>query len=157
MINFSIKKNYRLIPLLFCLLIIIPYCFQTVSALSSSDEWVETGNKLFEQEKFDEAIMAYNNALNYDRGNADAWNGKAIVFSVTGNFDKALKATDMVIMIEPDYPGILCKKGSLSMITKRYHLAIDAYNKELLKDSSSCRNLPPLPDSTTYPSTPTPD
>lgn len=54
-------------------------------------------------EKYDEALAAFNKALEIDPQYADAWNNKGFALNFLGRHDEAIKAFDMAIEIESGF------------------------------------------------------
>lgn len=54
-------------------------------------------------ERYDEALAAFNKALEIDPQCADAWNNKGFALNFLGRHDEALKAFDMAIEIESGF------------------------------------------------------
>jgi len=72
-------------------------------AVQSSNAWVQEGRMLTNSGKYNEAIMAYNKAIEIDPQNYLAWNGRGVVLDELGKFDEAIKAYNKAIEIDPQY------------------------------------------------------
>jgi len=57
----------------------------------SAKEWFEKGVGYFENNKFEEAILAYNEAIKIDPGLAEAFTNRGNALIVLGKYEDALK------------------------------------------------------------------
>jgi len=131
-------------------------------ALSSYDKAIETAKSDHELSmawegrgmgldllgRKDEAIEAYNKAVELDSKNADAWIGKGVVLLnqafITNNISLNLegeKAVDKALEIDPQDPWAWANKGSALLGQKRYEEAIKAYDKALELDPQNPQAL----------------
>ena len=67
----------------------------------SAKEWFDKGVGYFENNKFEEAIMAYNEAIKINPGLAEAWTNKGNALIVLGKFEDALKNYEEAIKANP--------------------------------------------------------
>ena len=74
----------------------------------SAKEWFDKGVGLFENNKFEEAIQAYDEALKINPGLAEAWTNKGNALIVLGKFEDALKNYEEAIKVNP------CRLGNLA-------------------------------------------
>ena len=66
-----------------------------------SAEWVNRGDNLYRQKKYEKAISCYNKAIELEPHNLNGWYGKAGVLRETGNYYEALICFDKVLEIYP--------------------------------------------------------
>lgn len=59
---------------------------------------------------------------------------KGAQFILDGDFEKALSYLDQAIMMEPNNPGLLNKKGVALRALGRYDEALECFNKSLQLD-----------------------
>ena len=62
--------------------------------------WIYKGNALYNQHKYDEAIQAYDKAIEIDPDTCTAWNNKGIAFDDVGKYDEATQAYDKAIKMD---------------------------------------------------------
>jgi tetratricopeptide (TPR) repeat protein len=62
----------------------------------SAKEWFDKGVGLFENNKFEEAIQAYDEAIKIDPALAEAWTNKGNALIVLGKYEDALKTYEEV-------------------------------------------------------------
>jgi tetratricopeptide (TPR) repeat protein len=70
-----------------------------------ADTWYNKGLNLSKQNKYDEAILAFDNATKLNPNHTEAWFGKAEAFESVypPRFEEAIKYYDRVIQLDPDY------------------------------------------------------
>ena len=88
----------RLAYALFILLLILmtpAQCQQT------AEDWYNGGTALSIQGKYDDAIKAYDEAINLDPNLAAAWDDKGNALNSLGRYDEAFKACDEAIRLDP--------------------------------------------------------
>jgi len=60
---------------------------------------------------------------------AEAWNKRATVFYLSGNFEKSQKDIDKVLELEKRHFGALAGQGLVNIQLKNYDKAIDSYKR----------------------------
>ena len=73
--------------------------------------WVNKGFALIRQSKYDEAIKAFDKAIELNPQYADAWSNKGVALYDQGKFDEAIKAFDEAIKLNPQDPIARYAKG----------------------------------------------
>ncbi|HIH50156.1 TPA: AAA family ATPase [Candidatus Micrarchaeota archaeon] len=68
--------------------------------IAAKEHW-KKGNSFFEESKFNEAMMEYNEALKIDEKYADAYFNRALTERVTNDFDAAKRDLEMVLSLQP--------------------------------------------------------
>jgi tetratricopeptide (TPR) repeat protein len=76
-----------------------------------ADAWVNKGLTLEDQRKYDEAVTAYDKAIELDPGNVEAWFRKGFTLRLQGKYDEAIKAFDKAIELNPRYEVAWYNKG----------------------------------------------
>jgi hypothetical protein len=61
---------------------------------TSANDWFDKGIALYNQGKYDQAIQAYDKAIEINPQYAEAWNNKGIALNTQGNYDDGIKAHD---------------------------------------------------------------
>jgi tetratricopeptide (TPR) repeat protein len=64
-------------------------------------EWFDKGNALCGQGKYDEAISAYDKAIEINPQYVDAWNNKGLALDGQGKYDESIQAYGKAIEINP--------------------------------------------------------
>lgn len=78
------------------------------------------GVALSEVGRVDEAIVAYNRAIELDRVYSDPLSNLAVAYSMKGEIDKAIDCLKMAIHIAPNYPEAYNNLGTLLLQQKEY-------------------------------------
>ena len=95
--------------------------------------------------RIDEADECYNKILSEHSGNnAEAWYGKAMVYSARGETKKAVEALETLLKIDNEHDTAWFHLGRLYFILERNHDAIEAFEESLkLKkyNSAAWQNL----------------
>ena len=87
------------------------------------------GSSLVNESKYNQAIDIFSKAINLDPLWAEAWNKRATVFYLSGNFEKSQKDIDKVLELEKRHFGALAGQGLVNIQLKNYDKAIDSYKK----------------------------
>ena len=74
--------------------------------------WYYRGSDLYGQGKYDEAIKAYDKAIEIVPSYADAWTGKGNALYGLGKYDEAIKCYDEAIRLYPNYAAAWHSKGN---------------------------------------------
>ena len=91
--------------------------------------WYDKGYTLYNMGKYEEAIQAYDKAIEIDPRYADAWNNKGAVLENMGKYDEAIQACDKAIEINPQFADAWNNKGFALENMGRYDEAMQAYDK----------------------------
>ncbi len=81
----------------FLILVSIAVVGESSNVLQSSNAWVHKGNELLSSAKFNEALAAYDKAIEINPKNEDAWLHKAAHLLSSEKYNEALEAYDKVI------------------------------------------------------------
>ena len=87
------------------------------------------GSSLVNESKYNQAIDIFSKAINLDPLWAEAWNKRATVFYLSGNFEKSQKDIDKVLELENRHFGALAGQGRVNIQLKNYNKAIKSYEK----------------------------
>jgi len=90
-------KTVRITALEFLILVGIVGIGQSLNALQSSNAWVHKGDELLSSSKFNEALEAYEKAIEINPKNEEAWLHKAAHLLSSEKYDEALEAYDKAI------------------------------------------------------------
>lgn len=92
------------------------------------------GLSLVQSGKRQEALDAFNQAIEQDATFARPWNGKGFVLSVEGRYREALAAYDRAIELDPTMAYAWNGKGYMLSSEGRYPEALDAYRRAVELD-----------------------
>jgi tetratricopeptide (TPR) repeat protein len=93
--------------------------------------WVEEGNKLFENKEYDESLDCYQKAIEIDSTITDAWYNKALVHIMFGEYEESLEACERFIEAEKDDPEAWKLKGFSLFYLNNYEESVNAFNEAL--------------------------
>ena len=95
------------------------------------EEWNNKGIALKNLSRYDEAIKAYDKALDLDPKFVYAWYNKGSALDDLGRYDEAIKAYDKALDLYPKFVYAWNGKGIALKNLSRYDEAIKAYDKAL--------------------------
>jgi len=96
-----------------------------------ADAWYREGDDLSKLEKYEEALKAYEKAIEFNAEYADAWVGKGTVLFRLERYEEALKAYEKAIEFNAEYVFAWAGKGAVLSELKRYEEALKAYEKAI--------------------------
>ena len=90
---------------------------------------LDEGSKLVQDQKLYKAISIFTDAIEIDPTWAEAWNKRATVFYMVGEFQKSQNDIDKVLVLEQRHFGALAGQGLVNIQLKNYEKAIKSYEK----------------------------
>ena len=90
---------------------------------------LDEGSKLVQNQKLYKAISIFTDAIEIDPTWAEAWNKRATVFYMVGEFQKSQNDIDKVLVLEQRHFGALAGQGLVNIQLKNYEKAIKSYEK----------------------------
>ncbi|CAF1017226.1 unnamed protein product [Rotaria magnacalcarata] len=94
-----------------------------------ADKLKNEGNEFVKQEKYREALEAYNAAMKIDGNNAIYYCNRAAAHNKLNNNDQALSDCFRSIEIDPNYSKAYGRLGVIYLSLDKVHEALDAYKK----------------------------
>ena len=119
--------NLRLIPVL--LLLVIAFSAPACGQANNSTAWFYKGMILYDENKFNESIQAYNKAIQLNPLNEDAWNGKGMALGTLERYEEALQAFNRATQINSSCAEAWYNMGVIFDLQGKYFLGIQAYNE----------------------------
>jgi tetratricopeptide (TPR) repeat protein len=105
----------------------------TATACAGENEtsiyWFMKGLDLYQQEKFNDSLQAYNRALELDPNDFEAWNNKGIDEGILGKYDAALKSFGNALALNESYAEAWYNLGVIYDLKGYYYSAVQAYKK----------------------------
>lgn len=89
----------------------------------------EKGNKALAENKFDEAIAAYTEAISFDGKNHVLFSNRSAAFAKAGKYEEALKDANETVQLNPTWPKGYSRKGSALSYLQKYAEAFEAYRE----------------------------
>ena len=94
-------------------------------------EYFEKGIQAMELKNYPLAIRFFNNLIDIEPNFAEAWNKRATVHFIMGNFDKSMNDIKKTLELEPRHFGALDGMSLIFIYQKDYEQAIGVYDKML--------------------------
>ena len=98
---------------------------------TTSNDWLNKGNSLADQSKYDEALKAYDEAIRLDPNYAAAWNNKGNSLADQSKYDEALKAYDEAIRLDPNFAQAWYNKGNTLIFQGKFEDASISWEEAL--------------------------
>ena len=92
-------------------------------------EILEKGSNLVNRNQLIDAINVFTNLINLDPYWAEAWNKRATVFYIIGEYQKSQDDIDKVLELEKRHFGALAGQGLVNIKLENYEKAITSYEK----------------------------
>ena len=87
------------------------------------------GSNLVNKQKLEEAIIIFSDVINLDPNWAEAWNKRATVLYMIGEFEKSQEDINKVLKLEKRHFGALAGQGLVNIKLKNYEKAIKSYEE----------------------------
>ena len=92
-------------------------------------ERLEEGSQLVRDQKYIRAKDIFTEVINLDQNWAEAWNKRATVLYMLGEFQKSQDDIDQVLALEQRHYGALAGQGLVNIQLKNYEKAIRSYEQ----------------------------
>ncbi|MGD2250571.1 MAG: tetratricopeptide repeat protein [Candidatus Methanofastidiosia archaeon] len=89
------------------------------------------GLVLYNLERYDEALEAFNRAIKANPEYVDAWYSKGVILEIRKEYEEALEAYNKAIKLDPDNAVIWDSKGAVLHRLKRYDEALGAFKQAI--------------------------
>ena len=90
---------------------------------------LEEGSEFVRNQKFSKAIEIFSEVIELDPEWAEAWNKRATVLYMLGDYQKSQDDIDKVLYLEKRHFGALAGQGLVNIKLKNYEKAIESYQK----------------------------
>ena len=90
---------------------------------------LDEGSRLVQDRQLNRAIDVFTEAIELDPTWAEAWNKRATVFYMVGEFQKSQDDIDKVLELENRHFGALAGQGMVNIQLRNYEKAILSYKK----------------------------
>ena len=90
---------------------------------------LDEGSRLVQDQKLNRAIDVFTEAIELDPNWAEAWNKRATVLYMVGEFQKSQNDIDKVLELEERHFGALAGQGMVNIKLKNYDKAKRSYQK----------------------------
>ena len=89
------------------------------------------GSRLVQDQKLYRAIEVFTKAIELDPNWAEAWNKRATVLYMIGEYQESQNDIDKVLNLEQRHFGALAGQGLVNIKLKNYEKAIESYKRAL--------------------------
>lgn len=97
----------------------------------TADDYVRTGDALFFEGRYEEAIDSYNDAIKIEPSIFSAWRGKARTLRRLRRYDEALRCNDEAMRIYADDALNWFERGYILEGLERYGEALEAHSRSI--------------------------
>lgn len=97
----------------------------------NATEWFDIGITLFNEDRFNDSVQAYDKAIEINPQFAEAFNNKGIDLGLLGRYDEALKAFRTATTINSTYAEAWYNMGVVFDLSGNYRSAIQAYSRAI--------------------------
>ncbi len=97
----------------------------------TKEEWLDEGNRLYNIGQFQDALQAFENAIQIDPTFADAYEGKTSTLCALGRYQEALTSVETALKLDPSYAASYNDKGDILYEFKSYEDALGYYQRAL--------------------------
>jgi tetratricopeptide (TPR) repeat protein len=116
--------------ILLCSLLILEFTAPSLAQLNATD-WFDVGLTLYDQDRFNDSIQAYNRAIEINPQFAEAWNNKGINLGLLGRYNEALQAFGNATTINSTYAEAWYNMGVIFDLKRDCNSAIQAYSRAI--------------------------
>ena len=124
----DLKKN---VPLSFEIEEKIWEIWSTHPSDQNLTEMLAKGSNLMDNQRLQEAKIIFSRVIEKDPEWAEAWNKRATVLYLIGDYKNSQKDIDKVLKLEKRHFGALAGQGLVNIELKNYEKAIKSYQKAL--------------------------
>lgn len=107
------------------------------SIQKSKEQWLDEGNQLYNNAHYQQALKAYERAVQLDPGFAEAHDARGDALFSLNRSQEALAAYEQAIHLDANYAHAYEGKGNLLYNLKHYYEALEAYEQAIRLDPAS--------------------
>jgi len=99
--------------------------------LLTAGDYAKQGDACFFENRYEDAIAAYNLALQIQPDLADTWNNRGVVLTRMQRYPEAIASYEQATKIRPNYPDAWNNRGVVLLELQKYPEAIACYEKAI--------------------------
>ena len=103
----------------------------SVAIDTKTQEKFDAGNQLMSKRQYNESILMFSDAINLQPTFAEAWNKRATVNYILGNYEESISDIFSTLELEPRHFGALDGLAQIYMLQNKYFKAAQVYRKIL--------------------------
>ena len=108
-----------------------PVNYGNYKQLLTASDYAKQGDACFFENRYEDAIAAYNQALQIQPDLADTWNNRGVVFTRMQRYPEAIDSYEEATKIRPDYPDAWNNRGVVLLELQQYPDAIACYDQAI--------------------------
>lgn len=125
----SSQVSLALITLTLATAYAAPALGQSTNSTDASLYWFQQGLSLYNMDKYEESLNAYDKALELNPNDFEAWNNKGIDLGLLGRYDEALTAFNNAVALNDSYAEAWYNMGVIYDFKGSVYTAAQAYKK----------------------------
>lgn len=106
----------------------VTYDVAPVTQQDDAETWYRRANALREQQRFSEAVAAFDRAIGLQPRHAESHNGRGIVLASLQRFEEAVAEFDQAIALKPDYAEAHNNRGLVLQDLNRLDAALASFD-----------------------------
>ncbi len=114
----------------------LAYAEKLVISRGEAKDWVQKGRCLNSLERYDEALVSYDRALELDANYQLVWANRGNVLDNLKRYDEALVSYDRALELDANYQWFWCMRGNVLENLKRYEEALESYDLAIELDAN---------------------
>lgn len=108
-----------------------PVNYGNYKQLLTAGDYAKQGDACFFENRYEDAIAAYNLALQIQPDLADTWNNRGVVLTRMQRYPEAITSYEQATAIRPNYPDAWNNRGVVLLELQQYQDAIACYEQAI--------------------------
>ncbi|XZN99604.1 MAG: tetratricopeptide repeat protein [Microcoleus sp.] len=108
-----------------------PVNYGNYKQLLTAGDYAKQGDACFFENRYEDAIAAYNLALQIQPDLADTWNNRGVVLTRMQRYPEAIASYEQATAIRPNYPDAWNNRGVVLLELQQYQDAIASYEQAI--------------------------
>ena len=108
-----------------------PVNYGNYQQLLTAGDYAKQGDACFFENRYEDAIAAYDCALQIQPDLADTWNNRGVVFTRMQRYPEAIASYEQATTIRPNYPDAWNNRGVVLLELQKYPEAIGCYEQAI--------------------------